>query len=149
MSQASKSLVNSEQKEYGGFQFNKPLLSAYNASIVLGCLMTVHHDLLLPSNKFLAEGELKSSLLHWSPATTIFSTGSKRDFKYRKRKTMSLLYIEPLPAGRWFFFSFLEWGEFIEGMPKKRWLSLRFCQSKNLLLRNAGRYGDVALVNRM
>lgn len=44
--------------------------------------------------------------------------------------------------------SFLEWSKFIDGMPEG-WLALGFCQGKNLLLWNAGRHGDVALMDRV
>lgn len=45
--------------------------------------------------------------------------------------------------------SLLKGGEFVEGMPEKGWLPLGFCQGKNLLLWDAGRHSDVALMNRM
>lgn len=34
-------------------------------------------------------------------------------------------------------------------MPEERWLPLGFCQGKDLLLRDAGRHGDVALMDGM
>jgi len=34
-------------------------------------------------------------------------------------------------------------------MPEEGWLPLGFCQGKNLLLRDAGRHSDVALMNGM
>lgn len=45
--------------------------------------------------------------------------------------------------------SLFKGGEFVEGMPEEGWLPLGFCQGKNLLLRDAGRHSDVALMNRM
>lgn len=45
--------------------------------------------------------------------------------------------------------SLFKGSEFVEGMPEEGWLPLGFCQGKNLLLRDAGRHSDVALMNRM
>lgn len=45
--------------------------------------------------------------------------------------------------------SFLERGEFIEGVPEQRRLPLGLCQCKDLLLRDAGGHSDVALVEGM
>lgn len=39
-----------------------------------------------------------------------------------------------------------EWGEFVEGVPEQRWLPLGLSQGEDLLLRDAGRHSDVALV---
>ena len=77
--------------------------------------------------------------IHWAQISVIVSPRSFSGLSLPPCRCPSQVLDLSLFKGR----------EFVEGMPEEGWLPLGFCQGKNLLLRDAGRHSDVALMNRM
>lgn len=89
----------------------------------------------------------ESNASPFSSRKEVFSTGSNTLLGVSTEETEGPLHSHIGKARH--PFSFLERGEFIEGVPEQRRLPLGFCQGEDLLLRDAGGHGDMALVKGM
>lgn len=82
------------------------------------------------------------SLLYSAPRRALAATDCPWTETRRNKKVLFTAQAEACPL-----LSFLERGEFGEGVPEQRRLPLGFCQGEHLLLRDAGGHRDVALVH--